>query len=840
MKKLLSLLLAAVMLLTAVSGMTFTANAEEISVPTYTAQAEGRALLKTEPEVKFTQTKINYLEQTITISNADALIDEGVTSAKVTASMSYNGNGTVIKPKTSVITLEKGKTDYSFTYPTYGKFTAKVEFIQNGAAVSTVSSQVGIIAEEYNLAPLNASFPVIYFSLAIQDASVNDKGEPVPGFVFLERDDAFDWNALAKNVYALPYATEAQLHDGRQYFHQLQTAMADFVKDLFEVSPNSKFNLYTVDNYCENMLMTLNANNIPEEQYHVYLLSDGAGSYSIFNDTFNTSNASAVYNDMAAEWKRVKNLVEEKHQFSADMLQKYLDEGGHDYQIFRRYAYVIAKEESNVEWWLARVNDTLQIPDADFLASVKAESADPDGCIKIKAMNAMLNDLKAKGEESVNAFKKMYKFNDAMFTEAQKQNKKVMLVLGTLVSLEENFEDYVKFTKAYYGDNYIYYYKGHPATPTGLYPEKQAQLNKLNLTDVESSIAAELILFFYPDIYLCGYQSSTFLSVTNDEKACSLFNANKTATDAYAKSMDSFVSKIDLQNDYYKPYADYCTDSSKTYYLVEYNDTGKYNCSVFNATDGTMVNMKETGINAVYNYSVTDRNILMQKGEGSFVTLPNLESTNRKTFEGWSDGTRIYPGDITLKINADTNFTAVWTKVPETILESNVTLSTTTYTYNGKVKKPSVTVKDRDGNKVDKANYTVTYASGRKNIGSYTVKVKFSGDYNGIVTKTFKIVPATTSISSINGASKKFTVKWKKKTSNTTGYQIQYATNSKFSKAKTVTVTKNSTTSKTVSKLSAKKKYYVRVRTYKTVKVNGKSTKYYSSWSKAKTVTTKK
>ncbi|MBR1763701.1 MAG: fibronectin type III domain-containing protein, partial [Eubacterium sp.] len=82
-----------------------------------------------------------------------------------------------------------------------------------------------------------------------------------------------------------------------------------------------------------------------------------------------------------------------------------------------------------------------------------------------------------------------------------------------------------------------------------------------------------------------------------------------------------------------------------------------------------------------------------------------------------------------------------------------------------------------------------------------------------------------------------FTAKWSKQATQTTGYQIQYATNSKFTKnKKTVTVKGTKTTSKTVSKLKAKKKYYVRVRTYKTV--NGK--KYYSGWSKAKTVTTKR
>ena len=169
-----------------------------------------------------------------------------------------------------------------------------------------------------------------------------------------------------------------------------------------------------------------------------------------------------------------------------------------------------------------------------------------------------------------------------------------------------------------------------------------------------------------------------------------------------------------------------------------------------------------------------------------------------------------------------------------------ITLSTTSYTYNGKAKKPSVTVKNSKGNKISSSNYTVTYPKGRKNVGKYTVTIKFKGNYSGTVKKTFTIKPKATSVSKLTAKSNGFTVKWKKQKTQTTGYQIQYSVFSNFKNAKTVTVSKNSTTSKTVSKLSIKKKYYVRVRTYKTVKVNGKSTKIYSSWSKSKSVTTKK
>ena len=168
----------------------------------------------------------------------------------------------------------------------------------------------------------------------------------------------------------------------------------------------------------------------------------------------------------------------------------------------------------------------------------------------------------------------------------------------------------------------------------------------------------------------------------------------------------------------------------------------------------------------------------------------------------------------------------------------SATLKTSSYTYNGKKKKPSVTVKDSQGKVIDKGNYTLTYQNNIK-VGKATVTIKLKGNYTGKLTKTFQIIPKGTSISGkITAKSKGLTVKWKKQPKSTTGYQIQVSINKKFAKKATVTKTvkKNSITKLTVKKLKPKKKYYVRIRTYKTVK--GK--KFCSSWSKAKTVTTKK
>lgn len=170
-----------------------------------------------------------------------------------------------------------------------------------------------------------------------------------------------------------------------------------------------------------------------------------------------------------------------------------------------------------------------------------------------------------------------------------------------------------------------------------------------------------------------------------------------------------------------------------------------------------------------------------------------------------------------------------------------ITLSNTSMVYTGKGRKPSVKVRDKKGKTISSKNYKVTYQNNVK-VGRATVTITFSGDYSGKIKKTFDITPKAASLSKVTGKSKGFSVKWKKQTAQTTGYEIQYSTSAKFTKktTSTVTVKSNKTTSKTFSKKKAGKRYYVRIRTYKNVKVGKKTVKLYSQWSKAKSVKVKK
>ena len=168
----------------------------------------------------------------------------------------------------------------------------------------------------------------------------------------------------------------------------------------------------------------------------------------------------------------------------------------------------------------------------------------------------------------------------------------------------------------------------------------------------------------------------------------------------------------------------------------------------------------------------------------------------------------------------------------------NIRLAKVSYVYNGKICTPAITVNDRSGKMLEKdKDYRVAYTRNRKDVGVHSVIITFIGNYKGTVTKQFIIYPKSTKITKLKPRRKGFIVNWKKQPAQISGYELAYSTDSKFRNRKTkiVAVGKNKT-KKTLNGLK-KKKYYVRIRTYKTVRQNGKTTKLYSSWSPSKKIT---
>ncbi len=175
------------------------------------------------------------------------------------------------------------------------------------------------------------------------------------------------------------------------------------------------------------------------------------------------------------------------------------------------------------------------------------------------------------------------------------------------------------------------------------------------------------------------------------------------------------------------------------------------------------------------------------------------------------------------------------TPVSTNISAAKVTLSKSSFTYNGKAQKPSVKSVVLNGKTLTNGtDYTASVASGKK-VGTYNVTITAKGSYTGKTTSSFVINPKGVTKFKVSKAKKAFKAKWAKNKTERSGVQVKYSTKKSMAKAKTVKAKGAAAKAKTVKKLKKKTKYYVQVRAYKVV--NGKT--YYSGWSAKKTVKTK-
>ncbi len=468
----------------------------------------------------------------------------------------------------------------------YGRHDVTVNITKDDGTVASKTSEVCLSASEYNIASLSGSMPVLLFTLQIlEDKNINE----YPTFVWLDRSGAWNWNGLPENVYPLPTATEEEYTTPNVNRSLMYEKTQDYIKELASINEESRFNLYLNDYDTDQYLHMIVANGINDRSTCTYL-SDGAFSYVQINNVFNVENATAKYEQMAQEYLSTKEQVESRGYYNWD---SGFTVNGNE---LRDYLLVIAHEEDNVNWVFPRLRSDHIKLDKDTTDFVKnyiiytTNGTVYGKGIKEVGINTMLLAIQSD-ENKVQELKSLYKFNDDMFTEAAESGKKVMMLLGSWATSEEDFEVYTALTKLFYGDEYVYYYKGHPNTPTDMYPEKAEQLDELGLIDVESTINAELILFFFPDIYMSGYSSSTFNSIQNPEMACIFWNATKeqalATADQNGEMFDYYASK--LANDD-ETYGSLLENVEHTYFLIETNDSLglDYEFAIYDSTDGTI------------------------------------------------------------------------------------------------------------------------------------------------------------------------------------------------------------------------------------------------------------
>lgn len=313
-----------------------------------------------------------------------------------------------------------------------------------------------------------------------------------------------------------------------------------------------------------------------------------------------------------------------------------------------------------------------------------------------------------------------------------------------------------------------------------------------------------------------------------------LFGTDDSTFELKKSGSQSITNIVSVSNENLKLYGRKITNSSNTSFM-NIGDKGSYYYGIYNKKTSDIYSV---GVLSDYTFTSSNTNVIKIYSDGSFNAVG--EGISTITIALKNNPSVKFTENITVKLlkptkvtglkaqnNKTSKFDITWNLQNETADKYEV------YMYNTKKK--------------DYERLGTSYSNGGQVYGllsgtTYKLKVRAvktvnGKTYYGPYSDVLKTTTATdkTKITKTKGAKKKLTVNWKK-ISKATGYQIQVATDKKFTKnKKSVTITKNKTISKTIKKLKSKKKYYIRVRTYR--KVAGK--KVYSSWSSVKNIKTK-
>ena len=302
----------------------------------------------------------------------------------------------------------------------YGKHIVSVS-VSNKLFTTTEKQTVKVFADEYNIAPITATMPVTFFSLSLMDKDNgiinNAEGNPIPTFVWFKRSEAWDYTNMPENVYTMPMVNSNRITANADQ-SEIYSNTSKWVKELYEINPNSKFNFFYNDYFAYGWLQATIANGIPQSNYKVVLLSDGTASFSYFNKHFDNENYATNYAKMVEKYNKLKTQIKSRKSYKEQLINNFEI----DANTIREYAYIMAKEEPNVEWWLTRVSGTMATNCPEMQNQINdLVSA---GKIKVKDLKSLLFALTTEEQASL---KQLYNFSDTMFEKASNENKKIMV-----------------------------------------------------------------------------------------------------------------------------------------------------------------------------------------------------------------------------------------------------------------------------------------------------------------------------------------------------------------------------------------------------------------------------
>ncbi len=516
----------------------------------------------------------------------------------------YNGKHETQK-KTVKIDLKKylkNKKKVSVDLPYYGQWKMKGTLYKKSRKVKTYKEKaVNVSASEYNIVMFRTTTPVLVTTLKLlgdDTYTKSAKGEVIPTIVGLGRYKQYNWSKLPDNWYRNP----VEYKYASKTLARRMTEMTKYVRNLHKASPDAVFHIYINDYHLQQLASVTYGAGIPDDRYTVTMVTDGSATYNYFRNAYaDKEDAQAYHELLKKDYQRYRNSVLRGNKGT-------LNYDKDPVRPFRSYSYAVLEvEDANclgASWWVVRKSaDTFAVKDQNFQQKVLADARissnyinnllldvqrvkNPDYDPKDPSSSKYLIDETTK-EFVVNpmekVFRDLYNFDDSAIKASIDAGRKPMMILGSSRTVEtaDPVSHFIRFTKKYYGDEYDYFYKGHPGFITEDDPVRMAAMESMGVRVLDSSIAAELFIYYNPEMYMSGYQTSTFQNAGAADKKCGLFNIRKAPAIAktdlvYAPDMDLFITSLakvdpdaDARDAAIKALA---KDTADDLYLVEFSD----------------------------------------------------------------------------------------------------------------------------------------------------------------------------------------------------------------------------------------------------------------------------
>lgn len=344
------------------------------------------------------------------------------------------------------------------------------------------------------------------------------------------RPKAYDWNNLYPNMYPNPFSDIQKLSTNDSgiawlsyWDHFLIPEMQSYVGYLYKLNPNSKFNFYFCDFTPRYLVQLAYENNILEEQFTATFFSDGTGTYSWFTDVFGYEEdpynpSLGTYAEYKKVWAITKNKARRGDTSYLNDLQNVYDADSNKSE-YGVVTAIITDNNINAKWVVNRkLTDTFG--KSDLARIVLLDANNGKNLIQINMYSDIAVGIKNDGVK-LEKLKKLYKLNLDDIDKADDEGKKIMIFIGNRGDVG-NMKDYalfmINYTKNIWNPNedYAFFYKGHPGET---YNEERnivnADILKLGVKTLDSSIPAEMFFLFRPDVEMCGLNSSTFESYTH-------------------------------------------------------------------------------------------------------------------------------------------------------------------------------------------------------------------------------------------------------------------------------------------------------------------------------------